>query len=130
MVGTCDVARILCQRAHRGGKGKAFEAFAVEIGGAAETLPAPDRHDRLELHFVGHARERQRIVPPGLQNAVDRRHGAAAAQIAAERAELQLAVIEKRIAGFPQLVGPAARIHHCAPPAFSLSLFIANRKKS
>src|SRR6202044_523035 len=37
------------------------------------------------------------LLPLGLQNAVDRRHGRAATQIAAERAELELPVVEKRI---------------------------------
>jgi hypothetical protein len=112
-------ARIFGQRAHRRGEGEALETFAIEIGGAAEAFPAPNRHDGLELHLVRHARESDRALPLGLQDTVDRRHGAAAAKIGAKGSKLQLAVIEKRIARLSQLIRSTSPVHWSSSTIFS-----------
>ena len=87
-----------------GRPGETLEARAVEIGDAAEALPAADRHQRLELHVVGELGERQRVRPVDLERAVDGRDRAAAVEIAAEGAELELAIVVERIARLSQLV--------------------------
>ena len=98
-------AGIMRRGADRRGPGKALEARAVEIGDPAESVPAADRHQRLELHRLGDFRQFQRVRPVDLEHAVDGRNGAAAVEIGAEGAELELPVVEDRI-------GAAAL--HCA----------------
>ncbi len=99
--------------ADAGCPGERLEALSVEIGDAAEALPAPDRHQRLEAHLVTHFRERERARPFRFEHAVDLGDGAAARKIAGERAELELAIVEQRILALAQLIG--AGIHGFPP---------------
>ena len=61
------------------------------------TQPVDDRHQRLELHLIAHACQGERIRPGRLQHPLDAGDGAAAAEIGAEGAELELAIVEQRI---------------------------------
>ena len=97
---------------------EALEAGAVEVGDAAEAAPAPDRHESLELHLVRQLRQPHRIRPSHFQCAGHRGDGAAAAEIGAERAELELAVVEKRISRAAKLLHLGARGGHFHPPCF------------
>ena len=94
--------RIFGRGRHSGCPAEAFESGAIEIGLAAEALPAPDRHQRFEFHLVRYLREPQRVGPGDLQGSRHGGDGATAAQIGAERTELQLAVVEQRIGGATQ----------------------------
>src|SRR5262249_42203752 len=91
-------AGIMRRCAHAGGPCEALKTGAVEIGLPAEPLPAADRHQRLELHFFGDLRQRQRVRPIDLQHAVDRGNRTAAVEIGAEGSKLELAVVENRVA--------------------------------
>ena len=92
MVGTCEVAKTPVLRRGADGRrpGEALEAGPVEIGRAAEAMPAPDRHQRLELHLVGAAGQLQRVRPVDLQHAVDARDGAAAPRLVQKVPSLSL----------------------------------------
>ncbi len=106
-------ARISGRGADRRRPRTRLEPLSVEVGDTAEALPAADRHQRLELHLIAHARQRQRIRPGCLQHAIDAGNGAAAAEIGAEGAELELAGVEQRVGGFAQLVGSCLGVHCC-----------------
>jgi hypothetical protein len=90
--------------AHASGPGEALEAGAVEVGLAAEAVPTADRHQRLEFHLFRNLRQRKRARPVDAQDAVDRRDGAAAIEIGAEGPELELAIVEYRVAAPARLV--------------------------
>ena len=96
-MGGREDARLARRGADGGGPGKALETLAIEICDAPKALPAPHRHEGLELHGVGHLGEVERRGPIGLQHAIDGGDGAAAAEIGGEGAQLQLAVVEKRM---------------------------------
>ena len=100
---------------------EALEARTVEIGHAAEAVPAADRNQRFEFHGFRRLGQFQGIRPIDLEHPIDGRDGAAAVEIGAESAELELAVVEDRI-------GPAAvlpRAYNCIhgiPPGQSCKL--------
>jgi hypothetical protein len=106
-------ARIPGRSADRRRPRKRFEALPVEVGHAAESFPTADRHQRLELHLIAHACQRERIRPGRLQHPLDAGDGAAAAEIGAEGAELELAMVEQRIGRFAQLIGSCLGVHDC-----------------
>jgi hypothetical protein len=115
-----EYPRVSGGRADSRRPGKGFEARSVEVGDAAETLPAADRHQRFELHLVGELRERERARPIRFQHAVDARDRAAAAEIGGERPQPQFAITEERIACLSQL--PCPRIFpHSFLPMFKAS---------
>src|SRR5262249_19570495 len=80
-----------------GGPGVGLEASALRIGGAAEAVPARDRHQRLEIHLFGEPGEIERIRPGDVEPAVEIRHYAAAVEIGLESYELQFAAAEGRV---------------------------------
>jgi hypothetical protein len=89
--------RIFGHRADTRSPGKALEPSAVEVGNSAEALPAPDRHQRLELHHVGDLGEPHRVRPGDLKRLGNSADRAATVQVGAESSELELAIIEKWI---------------------------------
>ncbi len=90
-------ARIFCGRADPRGPGKRFKARPVKIGDAAESSPASHGHEGFEFHFIRQLGEGERARPIGLQRAVDGRDRAAALEVRAEGAELELTVVVERI---------------------------------
>src|SRR5262249_35427801 len=80
-----------------GGPGVSLEASALWIGGAAESVPARDRYQRLEIHLFGESGETERIQPGDVEPTVEVRHHAAAVEIGLESSELQFAAAEGRI---------------------------------
>ena len=104
-------ARLAGRGRHAGRPGIGLEARSLRIGGAAEAVPARDRHDRLELHLLGEPGERDRVGPGDVEPAVEVRHHAAAVEVGLERAELELAGAEGRI-GLAPIPLPACTGNH------------------
>ena len=90
-------ARIGGRLGEAGGPGEHLKAFAVEIGLAAKTFPAPDRHNGFELHFIREAGKLFGRRPLGFEQATHFRNRAAAGEVGGERAELERGIIEEGI---------------------------------
>src|SRR6185437_16843303 len=80
-----------------GGPGVSVEIGAVEIGLAAEALPARDRHHRLIAVAVGLGADGEAFGPRSAETLFRLGDGAAIADIDAEEAEFQPVRAEKRI---------------------------------
>jgi len=78
----------LGHRRQRRRPGVDLQAIAVEVGLAAEALPAADRHQQVEAQRLGLAGEREVLLPGGPKRRFGRADGAAVADVAAEDAEL------------------------------------------
>jgi hypothetical protein len=76
----------------------------LRIGRAAESMPARDRHQSLEIHLFRKPGEPERIRPGDVEPTVEVRHHAAAVEIGLESSELQSAAAEGRIGFAPILL--------------------------
>ena len=100
-----------CGGGNAGGPGVGFEARSLRIGGAAEAMPAGDRHQRFEFHLLGEPGERDRIAPGDVEAAVEIRHHAAAVEVGLEGPELQPAAAQRRIGLVPVPLSIGKRGH-------------------
>ena len=77
--------------------GETLEARTVKVGGTAESLPASNWHQRLELHLLENPGQFQRVGPIDLQDAVDGGDRTTAVEVRSKRAELEFTIVENRI---------------------------------
>src|SRR5262249_35081404 len=101
-----------------GGPGVSLEASALRIGGAAEAVPARDRHQRLKIHLFGEPGETERIGPRDAERAVAVRQYAAAVESGCESSELQFAAAEGRIS-YAAILLPGGTRGHRRPSSSS-----------